>query len=370
MYKIVNHYHKHDILKLNISNYHPPITPPIKQIKQIQIIPQIVPPKPIIEIEQTPTKQITKIIPSILLNSNTNLSSKIKLKSIASDKNCQNLYTISNIGIYISNDYGSNWFVSSAPINIFWTAISCDYSGQHIIATALESSSIFKILVYCSNNYGKTWICSPLNNKNGYCVSITFNSNTFLALTSTGIIYESTDYGYTWNNKMTIYNGCNSLISNYNGQYLFLSSCLLDGGGIYISDDYGVTWSKDSAIDNCNSITCSYNGQYLAAICNNSGGIYTSNNYGKTWNKRIFFNNNWINITSDKSGQYLAATSFSNNNGDIYLSNDFGITWNISNTSINNWKLITYNSNGSFLVATTFNCLQEDVNINTYKVLN
>lgn len=359
-----NTFHKHEMLKLNIPN----------QFKPAKQVPRIVH-KPVIQpVIQPVIKEphVVKISPSILLNSHTSLSSKIRFKSFASDQNCQKIYSISNIGIYISSDYGANWEISSAPTNLFWTAISCDYSGQNVIAAALQSSSVFEILIYYSSDSGKTWNTSCLNNKNGFCVSITYNLSSFLALTTTGNIYESINNGLTWNNKMLIYNGCNSIVSNYNGQYLFMSSSLLNGGGIYISNDYGCSWSKSATLDDCNSITCSYSGQYLAAVCNskNSGGIHTSNDYGKTWIKRVFFNNNWINITSDNSGQYLAATSFCNNNGDIYLSNDFGTTWVKSNTDINNWKLVVYNKNGSFLLATTFNCLDEEMNINTYKAIN
>lgn len=342
---------KSEMFKLNIINKQPKI--PLK--------PEIIL-KP----------EINEIIPSISLNSNTNLSSKIKLSKIASDKNCQNLYSISNNGIYISNDYGKNWQLDMNSISLFLTAISCNYSGQYIIAAALQKSTTFGIIIYYSNDYGKTWNILPLNNKNEYCVSITFNSKSFLMLTSIGNIYESFDYGISWANKITIHNKCNYITSSYNGQYLFVTSLVFNGGGVYISNDYGINWNKQLIIDNCSSITTSYTGQYLAVTSNSlqNGGIYTSSDYGKTWTNRILFSTNWINITSDNSGQYLAATSFADNNGDIYLSNDFGVTWNKSNTFINNWKLIKYNKTGDFLLATTFNILNEEVNINTYKVLN
>ena len=219
-----------------------------------------------------------KIIPSIILISTLqNSSFNIKLKTITSDKICQNIYSISNIGIYISNDYGVNWNISDVSTTAFWTAISCDYSGQNIVAACLESSNIFGI-----------------------------------------IMYNSIDNGVTWNNIMTIYNKCNTITSNYNGQYLFVNSLVFDGG-VYISSDYGMTWIKELILDNCNSITSNKSGKYLAVTSNSAknGGIYTSNDYGKTWTNRIFFSNTWINIASDDSGQYLAATSFSNNSGDI-----------------------------------------------------
>jgi len=317
-------------------------------------------------------KVIEKKIPNIVLKSNANLSSKIKLRSLVSDENCKNVYAISNCGIHLSINYGLNWDISSAPTNLCWTAISCDYSGQYIISAAIQSSSLFEILFYYSNDYGRTLNISYLKNenKNEYCVSITFKYKSFIALTSSGNIYESINYGYTWLHKLTIHNKCNLLVSDYIGENLFTASSINEGG-VYISNDFGTTWHKESKINNCNSITVSKSGQYVAAICNvkDVGEIYTSEDYGKTWNKRFVLNTVWMNITSDNSGKYLAATSFSSG-GDIYVSNDFGMTWNKSNTSINNLRFIRYNSKGSFLIATTLNVLDENLNINTYEVLN
>ena len=358
MYKISNYYVNKKRNNQQISNYKKQLL-----IRYCQMIHNKR--KQMIANNQNSKKNINTIVS---LNSNVILSSKIKLRSLVSDRNCQYIYAISNCGIYVSNNCGVNWELNnSAPTDLFWTAISCDYSGQNIIASALKSNQIYKTLFYYSNDYGKTWNNTYINDKSEYCISLTVTCNSFIALSSAGNIYESNNCGNTWSHKRQIQYNYNSIVSNYTGQYLFAAS-LVNNGGIYISNDYGSTWIKEPNLVNCVSIASSNDGQYVAAVCNSkdANGIFISNDFGKTWSKRFVSTTLWSNITSDESGRYLAAASFSNNS-DIYLSNDYGLTWTQINTN-NNWKFIIYNASGTYLIATTLNVLDENLNINTYNV--
>jgi hypothetical protein len=89
-------------------------------------------------------------------------------------------------------------------------------------------------------------------------------------------------------------------------------------------------------------ITSNSSGQYLAAASNNA--VYTSNDYGTTWT--ITWTIVVNSITSDSTGQYLAAT-----NDKVYTSNDYGTTWTpIETVQSISWFGISYNYSGDFLV--------------------
>ena len=107
------------------------------------------------------------------------------------------------------------------------------------------------------------------------------------------------------------------------------------------------------------SITSDSTGQYLAA-CIFQGTIYTSQDYGNNW---IESNGNtdpitkapsafWSSITSDTTGKYLAACV---NNGSIYTSQDYGSNWIESSGNnkapISYWSSITSDSTGQYLAA-------------------
>ena len=101
------------------------------------------------------------------------------------------------------------------------------------------------------------------------------------------------------------------------------------------------------------SITSDSTGQYLAA-CVYSEKIWTSIDYGKSWSS----NNNspkarWLSITSDSTGQYLAACD---NGGFIYTSQNYGANWSSNNESsgTRNWYSITSDSTGKYLAACSY----------------
>jgi photosystem II stability/assembly factor-like uncharacterized protein len=174
-------------------------------------------------------------------------------------------------------------------------------------------------------------------------------------------IWTSIDYGKSWSSNNNSPNvRWVSITSDSTGQYLAACAQKVDdnddnNGYIYTSRDYGKNWSsnnKSSGKRNWYSITSDYTGQYLAA-CNNGGFIYTSIDSGINWSSNIESSGerNWYSITSDSTGQYLAAC---NNYGFIYTSRDYGKNWKLNKVSGNkNWYSITSDSTGQYLAAIT-----------------
>ena len=140
-------------------------------------------------------------------------------------------------GIYYSNDYGSNWSQSNAPLSIndstysnVWTSIDCDSTGQYMAAT-----------------YGGT-------------------TNPYFG------VWLSTNYGANWSQSSLIQNNLASIASSSNGTILITCSF---GGGIWISTNSGGSWTGISSLIG-RSITINYSGT-LSAV--GTSGIYYYNNY-------------------------------------------------------------------------------------------
>lgn len=80
------------------------------------------------------------------------------------------------------------------------------------------------------------------------------------------------------------------------------------------------------------------------------GGIYASSSYGKYWESTQAPLSNWTSITSDSSGQFLAAASTSG----IYISTSNVTKWSITTAPQAEWSAVASSSDGSLLVATVY----------------
>jgi photosystem II stability/assembly factor-like uncharacterized protein len=101
------------------------------------------------------------------------------------------------------------------------------------------------------------------------------------------------------------------------------------------------------------SITSDSTGQFLAALSQN-GGIYVSNNYGSTWTNTLglvhYSSSYGFKIVSDTTGQYLAAATVGTS---VYTSTNYGSTWTLSSSP--NALSMTSDSTGQFLAAVVDN---------------
>ena len=103
---------------------------------------------------------------------------------------------------------------------------------------------------------------------------------------------------------------------------------------------------------NWESITSDSSGQYLAAAVQNEY-IYTSSDYGNNWTNNTNSSGirNWIAIASSSNGQYLAAAV---QNEFIHISSNYGVTWSTVAAS-RAWSCITSDSSGQYLAAGIYN---------------
>lgn len=98
--------------------------------------------------------------------------------------------------IYKSTDSGSNWTQLSAPLTIY-ASISCDSTGQIVIASALSGVSSEKVFV--STNGGSSWTTTSLTGGDFLAVKCSPDGTKLFAC-SAGALFYSLDLGVNWTN--------------------------------------------------------------------------------------------------------------------------------------------------------------------------
>lgn len=275
----------------------------------------------------------------------SSLSSSLQPNSVASDTTGQFLAVTMYEGyIYISNDSGKTWIVTSAPTNKQWYSIACNSSGQALIASSYNTG------LYVSHDRGTTWI---LTSAPSFFIWNTVASDStgkyLLGGASNGGIYISRDGGSAWQQTTAPSTTYWSFIaSNSTGEFLV---AVLRCGGIYLSHDRGKTWLLTTApLEQWFGIASDKTGRYLAAAAYYTS-IYTSTDGGNTWISTTSPVGNWRTIASDSTGQMLAAAQ---NSGGIYTSKDGGNTWKATTAPVGYYTSITSDSTGTYLAAVQY----------------
>lgn len=242
-----------------------------------------------------------------------------------------------------------SWTKLSAP-NYNWVALASDASGQSLFSVSgYDILNGYNGQVLLSDDFGSVWYTqstSPLGYWQGIACS---TSGQFLvAVMQTGAIYSSPDFGISWS------------ISNSAPPDVWLSvacssSCqravALSQRTIYTSSDFGNTWNSTAAPQDIawQCVTSDSTGQYLAAAVY-LDNIYTSSDYGSTWINTSSPVGFWTSITSDSTGRLLAAVI---DGFGMYTSSDYGDTWILSAAPVDRaWKRITSDASGKILAAT------------------
>lgn len=232
--------------------------------------------------------------------------------------------TISNgVSIYISQDYGWSWneVFSLGSSNVF---VSVSLSGKYQAVLSCGDS------LYSSIDFGQTWTRFEEERNPPFYASMQGFPTGGLSLSFTGqyqsiaceTIWLSSDYGETWTdafveNQFNDHNWDGISISS-NGR---IQSATDSGGYIYNSQDYGITWN----IANANNktwfnISISANANYQTAI-DIDGYIYLSLDYGLSWSlcpDENSYGRKWQGISVSANGQYQTAIEY---NGSIWSSN-------------------------------------------------
>jgi len=252
----------------------------------------------------------------------------------------------SNVALTTLNDYG-NPIDDNDTVNFL--AISLNTNGQY--QTAITNTGN----VYTSNDFGQTWTI-PTNIGNSMSNSVAISFTGMHQTVSNGhTIYVSSDFGVTW--QPTFDAGTSNIFVSIslNGKYQTIVSC---GDNIYLSEDYGVTWrAQDTDTDIYQSVgifpTCgvalSYNGQYQTIVVEN---IYVSSDFGRTWvnvsDDNGFEDRNWAGVAMSSDGQYQTAIEAG---GDVHVSSDYGQSWLfVDDINLTNkiWQYVSVSATGQY----------------------
>ena len=164
-----------------------------------------------------------------------------------------------------------------------------------------------------------------------------------------------------------------SIASSGDGTHVFAVEGGQNGvsGDIWTSADSGATWIDVTSTGSAHnllwiSITSDITGQYLAAVVKN-GDIWTSNNYGVTWTNQTasvssMHGLQWYGVASDYSGQHLSAIARyygglpgghpPATNGGVWISSNAGVTWTQTSASTTaQYTSIASSSDGTKLIA-------------------
>ncbi len=180
--------------------------------------------------------------------------------------------------VYSSTNSGATWTSNSLP-NYAWRSIASSADGTRLIATSDD-------YIYASTNSGTTWTfiyslyplrsvaCSPDGMK---LVALTRGIST--SLPKPPRIYVSTNQGQTWLPTVAPFLNWVSVVSVGDSEFVAASS----EGWVFISTDSGMNWRANGGFyQNCSAIASSRDGSKLVATSDNGyyyvvgGGILTS----------------------------------------------------------------------------------------------
>jgi photosystem II stability/assembly factor-like uncharacterized protein len=227
-----------------------------------------------------------------------------------------NLCSIIDGKIYLSNDNGHSWMYASN---------GATYPRSIAFSDSVIYEGTAGLGVYLSTNWGSTY--TAINNglpANAQVNDILIYGNTLLAAIYNGStinnVYYSTDNGSSW----TASTGLNTNYTIYclatNGTYLYAGTNTF-GAGIYMSADSGNTWSSIGLAGYSISSIAAYGNRLFAADNSSGGPLFFSQNNGANWSQvnssggppdvhSIAINNNYIYAASYWNGVY-----YSSNNG-------------------------------------------------------
>ena len=255
--------------------------------------------------------------------------------------------------IYVSNNGGQNWNLTSAPSN-YWFSVAASADGVRLVAAADgDPNGNTPGPIWLSTNGGLTWQTNSAPQTYWQAVASSTNGQVLVGNAYGDGIYISTNFGTSWNlasNAPTIGNWL-SLSISADGSKIYAT----DGNGIYVSTNTGATWTNSAPVsDNWSPITCSQDGRRVFAGIRSvaSGAIYVSTNSGATWDLSYNQNLGWQCLAMSANGN----TVFAGADGDsLYLSANGGIGWSLQSSANlptpGNWWCDYCSGSGNLLVA-------------------
>jgi hypothetical protein len=256
-----------------------------------------------------------------------------------------------------------NWQKENVPTGSY-IGLASSSNGIYLMAIHYDSTGGFvnpnpPNTIYRSSDSGTTWTLSNASANSYSCITCDASSiNVFVGnsnVTTDGI-YKSTDGGLNFTLLSNSTKGINSIASSANGMVI-IAGQTGNGGYIYISTSGGVgsnPWTQiisgglpSSGIGVWRGVTTDTTGTYFSAI-NNGGKIYNSSNQGTTWTvgTGLPVTSSWQSISTTESGLNLVASDTNN----VYFSSNRGSSWSVlTNAPTLNWISLTIDNSGNYI---------------------
>jgi hypothetical protein len=251
----------------------------------------------------------------------------------------------------VSSGFGDNssYFFSNTNritlvenVNKKWTDITCSNIGSNVLA------SVYGEHIYKSDDFGSQFtLINTSPRVNWQSIALSKNSNKFIGVAFSNLVYTSNDFGLTYTNN----------ISNNSWKSVDISA---DGSLQYIVNTVGDLYRKITGVFAKTAVlprrewkTCdiSEDGSFIVAMIDNEtldDQIYTSSNYNFTFLPKFNDKNRkWTSISSNGASTLLLA---SEENGYLYTSKDLGLSWTPRHI-ISNWIKVMINLNTNFMYA-------------------
>lgn len=242
-----------------------------------------------------------------------------------------NIYAGTERGLYVSNNNGLTWNLTSLAANDV-RAIVSDNNGN--LYAGLWGQGVFK-----SSNNGNSWILvnNGLTSLSVHSIVITPSNEIFVG-TFGGGIYSSTNGGENWNQKSIGYNFVWALARSSNG-ILYAGTY---GNGIYRSTDNGNSWIRSNSYPANFVYSLSVDGNNNIFSSSWEAGIFVSQAASNNWQpiglggfgvSSILVNsiNNSVVAGSSTGAVYMLNNSPTSTNSDIDIPNSFSLEQNYPN---------------------------------------
>jgi len=235
---------------------------------------------------------------------------------------------------------------SGAPTNM--KSLASDNTGQYVIGTTTT-------IIYRSADYGSTWVSLTGGVSFNFTgVASSSNGVKLFASSSTNLgLIRSLDSGATWTTALDNTYPITSVACSSDGVNVVVCSSndSISISKIYRSTDSGATFTQiySGQYNNFIDIVSDSTGQYLTLILDSGDRPITSTDFGATFTAGLPSDSRWVSVASNSTGQYLIGCL--NNNGKVYLSSDYGATFNLSSAGTNNWSSVSSDSTGAYLFA-------------------
>jgi hypothetical protein len=268
---------------------------------------------------------------------------------------------VSDGGIYLSQDSGLTWLVTSAPLSN-WQSVACSAGGRNLAAAANGGA------LYVSADFGSSWDAASVPVTNWYAAAVSTDGAAMLAaaggqaspiaFAAPGPVFISYDSGENWRDTGLPSLPWTSVAVSANGTRL--AAAAWNGSGaslLFTSTNSGASWtSVGFPYPYLTSIAASADGRTLWGPtwsfphCYNQlacSETFQSVDFGSTWVKTGLLGRGIISFAPSADGTLCAAFGGST----IYTSADTGLTWMSNNAPVTNWSSLASSADGTKLVA-------------------